>query len=232
MPFDPFKHHRHSIRLRGYDYSSDGAYSVTICTRNRECTLGGVVDGEMVLSEMGRNVEQCWLAIPNDLPHVGLDEYQIMPNHLHGIVVLWRKDDSVGDLIAGKDSVRDLINQIPPGNFDFPGYHIAPGDPLPPDYQIIPGRRIPLGVVNVEFSDDVDWPLMKNPKQTLGKVIRHFKATAATIIHKAGFCDFEWQRGYHDHIIRDERDLERVRRYIRNNPLRWWQNNGNEIERA
>ena len=94
MRYDPERHHRRSIRLKGYDYSREGAYFVTICTQYRLCLFGEVVDGEMRLNDAGRIAEQCWLAIPNHFPHVALDAFVIMPNHIHG--VLW----IVGDVGA------------------------------------------------------------------------------------------------------------------------------------
>jgi putative transposase len=210
------RHHRRSIRLKNYNYSAEGAYSVTICTHNRDCTLGDVANGEMILSEIGRIADECWLAVPNDLPNVVLDEYQIMPNHVHGIVVIWDKDAK--DLVGDGDSVRDLINQI------------SPGDQIPPGKRNLP--EISLGFAGAKFSRKIDWPLMKNPKQTLGKIVRHFKAKATKSIHDAAFYNFGWQGKFHDHIIRDEDDLKRVRRYIRNNPKRWSENGGKGIERA
>jgi REP element-mobilizing transposase RayT len=73
---------------------------------------------------------------------------------------------------------------------------------------------------------------MTNPKQTLGKIIRHFKAKATKKIHDAAFSNFGWQGRFHDHIIRDDDDLEHVREYIRNNPIRWSENSGKGIDRA
>lgn len=86
--FDPDKHRRRSIRLPGYDYTRPAAYFVTVCTRNRECLFGDVVDGEMRLNELGETVRACWHEIPDHFPHVGLDEFVIMPNHVHGILVI------------------------------------------------------------------------------------------------------------------------------------------------
>jgi REP element-mobilizing transposase RayT len=86
--FDPDRHHRRSIRLRNYDYAQAGAYFVTVCTHNRECLFGEVVDGKMQLNAAGQMVEQCWLAIPEHFPHVELDAFVVMPNHIHGIVVI------------------------------------------------------------------------------------------------------------------------------------------------
>jgi REP element-mobilizing transposase RayT len=88
------KRHRRSIRLQGFDYSQTGAYFVTICTRERACIFGEVIDGEMRLNNAGDVVDQCWLAIPRHFPDVDLDAYVVMPNHVHGIVVM--TDRAVG----------------------------------------------------------------------------------------------------------------------------------------
>jgi len=95
MKYDPQCHHRRSIRLKGYDYAQAGAYFVTICTRERACLFGEVVDGEMRLNDAGRMVERCWLDIPRHFPHVELDAFVIMPNHIHGIIVI-TSDPDVG----------------------------------------------------------------------------------------------------------------------------------------
>lgn len=88
MTFNPEIHHRRSIRLREYDYSSASAYFVTVCAHGRECLFGNIADGEMRLNYAGRVVEQVWLKLPERFPYVALDECVIMPNHFHGIIVL------------------------------------------------------------------------------------------------------------------------------------------------
>ena len=89
MPkFDPNIHHRRSIRLPGYDYSQAGAYFVTIDTHGSECLLGDVVDGAMKLSPYGKIVQKAWAYLPAHYPHIGLDAFCIMPNHVHAIIVL------------------------------------------------------------------------------------------------------------------------------------------------
>jgi len=80
------KHNRRSVRLQGYDYSKAGAYFVTICTRNRECLFGEILDGVMLSNDAGGVVQQCWDDIPAHFPHVELDAFVIMPNHVHGIL--------------------------------------------------------------------------------------------------------------------------------------------------
>ena len=88
MKYDPDIHRRRSIRLKGYDYSSPGAYFVTTVTRKRECLFGEVVEGSVHLSKMGGIVQQVWLDLPNHYSHVVLDAFCIIPNHLHGIIIL------------------------------------------------------------------------------------------------------------------------------------------------
>ena len=79
---------RRSVRLRGYDYSQAGAYFITICAQNRRCLFGSIAEGTMALNDAGRAVAACWLQIPDHFPHVELDEYVVMPNHIHGIVII------------------------------------------------------------------------------------------------------------------------------------------------
>jgi len=86
MKYNPDIHHRRSIRLKGYDYSQSGAYFITICTQNRECLFGEITNGKIVLNDAGRMALKCWHDIPSHFPHVELDEFVVMPNHVHGIL--------------------------------------------------------------------------------------------------------------------------------------------------
>ena len=87
MPYDPHKHHRRSVRLKGYDYSQAGAYFVTICTHKQQPLFGTVVDGQMRLSLLGQLVYTEWQQTAVVRPNV------VMPNHLHGIIVIFLNDD-------------------------------------------------------------------------------------------------------------------------------------------
>jgi len=114
---------RRSIRLPEYDYCQSGAYFVTICTRERECLLGQIERGQVVLSDSGEIAQSVWIGLPNRFPSVTLDEYVIMPNHIHGIVLVGAqfiapdpKDDmahrvcTLGDIVrAYKATVTRLI---------------------------------------------------------------------------------------------------------------------------
>ena len=85
---NPTRQHRRSIRLRDYDYSQGGAYFVTICTQNRECLFGDVADGDMRLNDAGRMIQAVWDEIPTNYSGIETDEFAIMPNHIHGIVII------------------------------------------------------------------------------------------------------------------------------------------------
>jgi putative transposase len=88
MPYDPKKHHRRSIRLRGHNYSGGGAYFITICVQDKQCMLGRVVDSRMALSECGQVVQDVWDMLPQRFPTLVLDAFQLMPNHLHAVLVI------------------------------------------------------------------------------------------------------------------------------------------------
>ncbi|NJN56725.1 MAG: transposase [Leptolyngbyaceae cyanobacterium SL_5_9] len=88
MKYNLDKHHRRSIRLQGYDYSSPGAYFITVCTHQRECLFGEITDGEMRLNELGQIAANVYLWLAMQYSYVHLDAWVVMPNHLHGILVL------------------------------------------------------------------------------------------------------------------------------------------------
>jgi len=88
MKYNPDIHHRHSIRLKGYDYSQPGAYFLTIVTHQRQCLFGENFNGKMKLNECGEITSQFWMEIPKHYPHASFDEFVIMPNHIHGIIIL------------------------------------------------------------------------------------------------------------------------------------------------
>ena len=88
MKYDPDKHHRRSIRLKGYDYSQSGAYFVTICADRRQCVFGDVVDGQMRLNRYGEIVADEWRKSSSIRQEIELDGWVVMPNHFHGIVII------------------------------------------------------------------------------------------------------------------------------------------------
>lgn len=81
-------HHRKSIRLPGFDYSREGAYFITICTHDREELFGEIKNGEMILNENGKIARDIWYETPSHFPHIAMDEFVVMPNHIHGIIII------------------------------------------------------------------------------------------------------------------------------------------------
>ncbi|WP_203415530.1 transposase [Candidatus Scalindua japonica] len=90
------KHGRRSIRLKEYDYSREGAYFVTICLQDKECLLGEAIESKTVLNDAGEMVEKWWSVLPEKYSTISLDEYIIMPNHMHGIIIINGPSVSVG----------------------------------------------------------------------------------------------------------------------------------------
>jgi len=106
MAYDPDEHHRRSIRIKGYDYSRPGWYFVTICAHGYKCVFGKIAAGEMRLNRAGNIARECWEVLPRLYPHVNLDEWVIMPNHLHGIILI--RDGRGGSRTAPTENRKPL----------------------------------------------------------------------------------------------------------------------------
>jgi len=143
-----------STRLRGWDYRLPGTYFVTICTEGRDSCLGEITAEEVSLSSYGKIVAQEWQRIPVRHSRAKLDVWIVMPDHVHGLLVL---------------------------------ESTAPGTPEP----------------------------------SLGLIVGEFKSKATKSIRMAGHRNFDWQERFHDHIVRSEEELQRIRTYILENPKRW-----------
>ena len=88
MAYNKSIHHRRSIRQKGYGYSQAGLYFITICVRDRKCLCGKIVEGEMELNDFGTIAHQQWPKSPELFANMELDVFQILPNHMHGIIML------------------------------------------------------------------------------------------------------------------------------------------------
>lgn len=120
------KHHRRSIRLQGYDYAQAGSYFITICTQNRACLFGAIVNGEMILNDAGLMVEKWFLELENKFPDIRCDEYIVMPNHFHGIITIVGADQRVCPVIYPNDNLGEHKNAL--GKHVVLGEHV--GSPL------------------------------------------------------------------------------------------------------
>ncbi len=120
MPYDPNRHHRRSIRLKGYDYTQPGAYFITIVTYERMPLFGDIVNGEMRLNAIGRVAERCWLDIPSHFPHVALDAFVIMPNHVHGILWIVESPPETPEMVGAKNFLPLPPPSSPPSSTERP----------------------------------------------------------------------------------------------------------------
>ncbi len=154
---------RTPLRLRKYDYAQAGAYFITVCTKDKEHLLGEITDGAMKENEFGTIARSCWEELPKHYRDIELDEFVVMPNHIHGIILNY--NDDVGATHAS--------------------------------------------------------PLLKRPR--LGDMVGSFKSAVTKRINEIRATPGAtiWQRNYYEHIIRNERGLNRIREYIHGNPLRW-----------
>jgi len=123
MKYDPQKHYRRSIRLKEYDYAQSGWYFITIVVQNRELLLGNIDDGLVVLNEAGKIVKNFWIKIPSLRTFIELDEFVIMPNHFHGILIInenpkVRVTDSVAPMLKA-NSLGSILGQKKFRNFIF-----------------------------------------------------------------------------------------------------------------
>ncbi len=196
MRYDPKRHHRRSIRLKGYDYSGAGAYFLTICTQNRECLFGKIVNGKMVLNDAGQAADECWRNIPHHFPHAVLDEYVIMPNHIHGIIFL-KNTGAVGAKTMGGNVGAKYTNvgtNVGAKNFSpLRGRTHAPRAGIHP----------------------------RGTSKTIGSIVRGFKIGVTKWMRQNTHVKTVWQRNYWEHIVRDENELNRIRQYIIDNPAKW-----------
>ncbi len=189
MIYNPDKHDRKTIRLNGYDYAQNGAYFVTICIKNKECISGEILDGVIVLNDAGEMIQSVWNGLPEHYPHVELDQFVVMPNHMHGIVVI-SNDNCRGGVFPPSDASH--VSSPPPINRK--------------DGLIYKGGETP--------------PLRG---RSLGQIVAYFKYQTTKQINQRRDTPGipVWQRNYYDRIIRNETELNRIRVYILNNPLKW-----------
>ncbi|OGC91351.1 MAG: hypothetical protein A2W25_09240 [candidate division Zixibacteria bacterium RBG_16_53_22] len=109
---------RHTIRLQGFDYSKNGVYFINISTVQKICIFGKIIKGEMVLNDIGIEAERCWNEIPVHFRDVALLEHRVMPNHVHGIIVIKyiRKADTACRVPTGgrfESFSKPTVNSIP-----------------------------------------------------------------------------------------------------------------------
>ena len=190
-------HSRRSIRLPSYDYTTSGAYFITICTHKREHSLGEIVNGKMKLFVIGKIISKKWFDIPNHHDHVKLGEFIIMPNHIHGVI--W------------------IIGAFPKKNNETVGAHLGVSE------NKFPGMTEEIKSVcrgkpqRKELESEREFG--KPQSGSLSMIINQFKGSVKRWCNKNDHKWFKWQRNYYEHIIRNDEDLFNTSEYIKKNPI-------------
>jgi REP element-mobilizing transposase RayT len=218
MRYDPNKHHRRSLRLRGYDYSRPGAYFVTICVHARECLFGDVREGDVWLNGAGEMVSTIWHGLPVHYPGADIDAFVVMPNHVHGIIILspvCARPDTVGATPLGCPTVLGKATVLDGSAKGREGQARGPASTVSSSEVHSQARGAAPTVSSREIL-------------SLPDVVHRFKSLT-TARYREGvarngwprFSDRLWQRNYYERIIRDDFGLDRIRRYIAQNPTKW-----------
>ncbi len=210
-----------SIRMPGWDYRSPGAYFITICTKNRLPWFGEIHDQTMALSDIGRIADACWREIPNHFPHVTLDALVVMPNHVHGIIIL-RHDDRSASGVASMDAFVD-ISVSAPGAASVETQNFA-SLPTKTDVPLPHAQPIKTDPTMTDSTAKTDLPSGNRfgpQSRNVGSVIRGYKIGVTKYAKQYGYVDFAWQPRFYEFLIRDAQYMENARRYIVNNPMKW-----------
>ena len=247
--YNPNIHHRRSIRLQGYDYSQEGLYFITICCENRELRFGKIENDEMILNEFGSIAYKEWAKLPERFPNFDLDVFQIMPNHIHGIIAL--KDVGAGFTPAQNNATDKPVGagftpaqnnatdktvgagftpaQNENGQNDFRQPETITGQPetITGQPETITGQ--PQGLP-LPHDDDNNIGAGVNPAPTKNATVGDIVGAYKSLVTNAciDICNSKnirlgklWQRNYHEHIIRNEQSYQTISEYIINNPRNW-----------
>ena len=194
--------------MKGYDYAQGGVYFVTICTQGRENLFGEIKGGEMRLSGIGEVVKSEWLKTPEMRPNVTLDEWIIMPNHIHGIITI---DDGRGTLPrASVEGKGNTGTQVIKKGTQQRARAEGKGDTATP-----PQGHVQRAPTVERFGKPVS--------NSIPTIVRMFKSSTTKKINEMRGLPYSpvWQRNYYEHIIRNEGAMNKIREYIAGNPARW-----------
>jgi len=225
-----------SNRLKNWNYYGAGRYFITVCTKNLENYFGDIINGQLHLTPLGIEVQNQWLATPHFRPRMNItfDEFQVMPNHFHGIIEIGRNEYnrkfSPGSLSNNIDSLKPGGDQISNGFDDCSGTELGHSGGSAVEFCHSDRSGVETqGLASLPQNDDSK-QISQIPNShhstfgpqsnNLGSVMRGFKSSV-TMFARQHKTLFDWQRSYHDIIIRDERAWKNIRRYIRNNVKNW-----------
>ena len=210
MAYNPDIHNRTSIRLKGYDYSQCGFYYVTLCTQDCENRFGEIMDGEIVLNVAGLLVDAEWKRIAEIYDSVILDTYQIMPNHLHGILQ-----------ITAPNPVGTGLVPVPNFSDEFVDDFLVDKNNISAktaDQNIEPPARMGTRPIPTVLYDMIG---------TFKSLTQNDYAFHVRNNVWLPFRKRLWQLRFHDHVIRNQYELDRIRKYIIDNPINWAQDENN-----
>ena len=193
-----------TVRAQWWDYCRDGAYFITICTHGRQHFFGEVDNGEMRLSQIGQIATDLWKEIPDHFPFVHLDEFVVMPNHMHGIIIIDRRNTVEPLQATARQPMAHSPLEPLPATARQPMAH-SPLEPLPAT--ALPRKNEAMAAIS--------------PKSgSLPTIIRSYKSAVSKEVRPI-HAEFAWQTRFHDHIIRKTDVFEKIRYYIINNPILW-----------
>lgn len=193
------KYRNESSRLPNWDYSSNAAYFITICTKEREHYFGDIKNGKMQFSPAGAIAHVLWDGIRNRVNLFQLGEFVIMPNHVHGIII-----------IGGDDNRTDVACNVP----------TIPEIPPIPGISIIPIIPTDQPETNPENPKNERMATISPKSNSVSTIIRSYKSAVTKYCNRLNLS-FAWQSRFHDHIIRNDESFHRISNYIRNNPSNW-----------
>ena len=220
--YNPKKHHRRSIRLKGYDYSRKGMYFITLNVKNGWCLFGHIKDKKMILNPAGKVVAEEWLKILARFPNIRLHEYVVMPNHFHALLeIVFPSNEMVKTPIEKND---EIIDNTIDNKTDNTTDNTTVGATLVVAQTIDEGQ--PRGLPR-QLPRQIDQTDEKKNK-TIGDMVGAYKSIVTNEyiigVKNDNWERFDkklWQRNYYESIIRSERSYYIVSNYIRNNPAKW-----------
>ncbi len=220
--YNPNIHHRKSIRLKGYDYSQAGLYFITICVNRRGNPLwlpfGNIKNGEMMLNDAGRMVENEWWKLPQRFSNIELHEYVAMSNHFHAIIEI------VGaTLVVAQNDEKKTVAQ----NDRNEQNNLVQPETVQPE--TVQSEMVQPETVQPENQMGQPQGIAPTAKpKTVGDMVGAFQSIVTVEyirgVKQLGWQPFNgklWQRNYWEHIIRDELSYQRISEYIINNPKNW-----------
>ena len=194
MSYNPNIHHRRSVRLIDYDYSQEGLYFVTICVQKWQCIFGEIVDNEMILNKYGQIAHYEWEKTPEIRSNIQLDVFVVMPNHIHGIIVI-------------NEDIRDTCENTRRGVLHTPTNNKGVCNTPSNNKGVCNTPSNNKGVCNTP---------LRSPSNTIGAIIRGYKSAVSKQLGRS-----IWQRNYWEHIIRTPQSHQIITDYIINNPSKW-----------